>query len=137
MAILHPQHPLAKKQFLTAKDFVREHLIAYMTPTAESLLFQKVLTPAGIWPSKVTQVMLSEAILEMIKADLGIGVMSQWFTAPYVRNKMVSAVPITRNGLIRRWVGATIARKDLPGYIEEFAQLLSNSSLPAQTQTRR
>jgi DNA-binding transcriptional LysR family regulator len=58
-----------------------------MIPTAESLLFQKVLTPSGSWPSKVTQVMLSEAILEMIKADLGIGVMSQWFTAPYVRTK--------------------------------------------------
>jgi LysR family transcriptional regulator for metE and metH len=134
MAIMHPQHPLAKKQFLTARDFSREHLIAYMTPTEESLLFQKVLTPSGVWPRKVTQVMLSEAILEMIKADLGIGVMSQWFTAPYVRSKMVSAVRITRKGLIRHWVGAAIARKDVPSYIEEFTQLLAESSLPAQKQ---
>jgi hypothetical protein len=26
MTIVHPQHPLAKKQFLTAKDFSREHI---------------------------------------------------------------------------------------------------------------
>jgi LysR family transcriptional regulator for metE and metH len=131
MAIVHPEHQLAKKKFLTAHDFSRENLIAYMIPHERNWLIQRVLMPAGVWPMKVTQVMLSEAILEMIKADLGIAVMSRWFTAPYVHSKMVSAVRVTRKGLIRNWFGATIAQKEIPPYIEAFTQLLAKKSLPA------
>lgn len=132
MAILHPEHPFASKEFLTAKDFQEENLIVYLTPKEDSLLFQKVLMPAAVSPRKVTQVMLTEAIVEMIKAGLGIGILSHWFSAPYVREKCVRAVRITRAGLRRRWFGAAIERPAIPAYVEGFTRLLSRSALPAR-----
>ncbi|MGH9856419.1 MAG: LysR family transcriptional regulator, partial [Acidobacteriota bacterium] len=88
-AILHPDHPLSTKRFLTAQNFANENLLTYMTPREESLLFQKVLIPGSVVPAKVTQVMLTEAIIEMLTAGLGISVMSRWLTAPYVRDRVV------------------------------------------------
>lgn len=131
MAIMHPQHALASHEFLKPQNFALENLIVYMTPKEQNLLFQKVLNPAGISPAKLTQVMLTEAIIEMVKAGLGISVLSRWFTAPYVRDRTVQAVRITRKGLMRNWVGAAIARPTIPAYVGEFSRLLSKSALPA------
>ena len=136
MAIVHPDHPLGKKDFVTARDFTDENLIVYMTPTEENFLFQKVLIPANISPRKITQVMLTEAIVEMIKAGFGIGVLSHWFSAPYVREKSIRAVRITKKGLKRKWIGAAIQRSDLPSYISEFTSLLSKSALPVREKIR-
>jgi LysR family transcriptional regulator for metE and metH len=136
MAILHPEHPLAGRKYLAAEDFREENLIAYLTPTADSLLFQKVLIPAAVSPRKVTQVMLTEAIVEMIRAGFGIGVLSHWFSAPYVRERSVRAVRITRGGLKRRWFGAAIQRPDMPAYMEEFTRLLSRCALPVREKVK-
>ena len=130
-AIVHPQHSFRSKSFLTAQNFAGENLIMYMIPREESLLFQKVLTPAGVMPAKVTQVMLTEAIIEMVKAGLGVSVMSRWLTAPYVRDKVVRAVRVTRQGLVRNWVAAALVESGIPPYVEEFTRLLSKSALPA------
>jgi LysR family transcriptional regulator, regulator for metE and metH len=125
-AILHPDHPLSKKSFLTAQNFTDENLLMYMTPREESLLFQKVLTPAGVMPAKVTQVMLTEAIIEMVKAGLGISVMSRWLTAPYVRDRVVRAVRVTKKGLIRNWVAAVRRIRDsISGFVtKQFLLIL-------------
>ena len=131
VALLHPEHPLATRDFLTPGDFLDQNLILYLTPKEESLIFQKVLSPAGISPAKITQVMLSEAIVEMVKAGLGISVMSRWFSAPFVREKSLTAVRVTRRGLIRSWVAATIAKNNPPVYMEEFSTLVAKSALPA------
>lgn len=132
-AILHPDHPLASKSFLTARNFANETLITYMTPREESFLFQKVLGPAEVVPAKVTQVMLTEAIIEMVKAGLGISVMSRWLTAPYVQAKAVRAVRVTRKGLVRTWVAAALAAPGgVPAYVPAFVRLLARNAVPAQ-----
>jgi LysR family transcriptional regulator for metE and metH len=130
-AIMHPDHPLAKKDFVTPQHFANENLIMYMVPREESLLFQKVLTPAGVVPAKVTQVMLTEAIIEMVKAGLGISVMSRWLTAPYSRDRVVRAVRVTKKGLVRNWVAAALEQSGVPSYVEVFTRLLAKSALPA------
>ena len=132
-AILHPDHPLASRKFLTAKDFADQTLIMYMTPPEQTVLFRKLLAPAGVMPAKVLKVMLTEAILEMVKADLGIAVMSRWITAPYVQSKAVRAVRVTPKGLVRKWVAATLAHSDtVPEYITAFTRLLARAALPAK-----
>lgn len=132
MAIVHPDHSLASRQFVLPEDFAKENLILYMTLKEENLLFQKVLLPAGISPANVTQVMLSEAIIEMVKANLGISVMSRWFSAPYVAEKSIRTVRITRRGLIRKWVAASISRSPHPPYVSAFTSLVSKYALPAR-----
>ena len=136
MAILPPQHPLAGRKFLAAEDFLEENLIVYLTPKEDSLLFQKVLLPATVSPRKITQVMLTEAIVAMIKAGFGIGVLSHWFSAPYVRERSVKAVRITRGGLKRRWFGAAIKQPAIPAYVEEFTRLLSRCALPVREKVK-
>jgi LysR family transcriptional regulator, regulator for metE and metH len=125
MALVHPGNPLVRRNYLRPEDFRDQNLLVYMTPKGESLLFQKVLFPAGIHPAKVTPVMLTEAIVEMVKADLGISVLSRWFIQSYVRDGVVKALRITKKGLVRNWMAAAIANDDAPAYLAEFTRLIS------------
>ncbi|HKR00348.1 MAG TPA: LysR substrate-binding domain-containing protein [Pyrinomonadaceae bacterium] len=128
VVVMSPEHPLASRPFVKAEDFAREHLLVY-TAVEQSLLFKKVLSPAGIAPKQVSKVQLTEALIEMIKAGVGIGVMARWAVAPQIEAGSVRAVPLTRKGLRRRWAAAILKNKSAPPYLLEFVRLLADNSV--------
>src|SRR6266849_6808071 len=91
VVITAPTHKLASRRFLVAEDFASETLIIY-PPREESTILQQVLIPAGVTPAGVQQIALTEAIIELVKADLGIAVMARWAVRPYVEAGTLSAI---------------------------------------------
>lgn len=137
VAIMKPEHPLASRPFLKAQDFADEHLIVYAMPKEENLIFQKFLTPAGISPRHVSQVQLTEAIIEMVRAGLGISVMARWAVAPQLASGALRAVPLTGKGLHRQWSAAMLRNKSAPPFLTAFVELLANNSLPVERKDGR
>lgn len=137
VVILNADHPLASRPYLTAKDFADEHLIVYSAPKEELTVFQKVLLPAGVLPRQVSHIELTEAIIEMVKAGLGISVMSQWAVAPKIEAKTLRAVPLTKKGLHRHWNAAMIKNKTIPPYLHKFVELLTGFSIPSMNIKRK
>jgi LysR family transcriptional regulator for metE and metH len=124
VVIVSPDHPLTAKPFVSANDFASEHLLIYAVPRANLTIFQKVLIPAGISPKHVSQVELTEAIIEMVKAGLGIAVMARWAVAPQIEAGTLRALPLTARGLHRRWSAAIIRNKATPPYVSSFVRML-------------
>lgn len=137
VAIMKPTHPLADRPFLKAQDFSDEHLIVYAIPREESMIFQKFLTPAGVSPRRTSQVQLTEAIIEMVKAGLGIGVMARWAVAPQLADGALRAVRLTSKGLQRQWSAAMLRNKSAPAFLTAFVELLANNSLPVERKDGR
>ena len=131
VVIMRPDHALARRHYVQAADFAREALI-YYAAKEESLVCQKVLAPAGVAPRKYLNVQLTEAIIEMVKAGLGISVMPKWAIQPYIRSGALCALPLTREGFYREWSAVMIASKATPRYLVEFIDLLASSSTPAR-----
>jgi LysR family transcriptional regulator for metE and metH len=69
--IVAPDHPFAKRAFVRPQDFASERLLLYSSSPDDSFTIQTILRPAGVTPQRVSFVMLTEAILEMVKARLG------------------------------------------------------------------
>jgi LysR family transcriptional regulator for metE and metH len=109
---------------VTAEDFAREHVILYVTPREHSTLFQEVLVPAGVTPARVSEMPLTEAILELVKAGLGITVLARWAVEPAVAAGALVARPLTAKRFRRRWYAAIMRYKRTPEHLEEFARLL-------------
>jgi LysR family transcriptional regulator for metE and metH len=128
LVIMPPEHKLAPRSLITAEDFIDETLIFYAVPSEETLLFTEVLIPAGVRPKRVLQVQLTEAIIEMVRAGLGIGVMARWAVAPYLANGSLRGVRLTTRGLFRQWWVATLRSKITPPYLNDFIKLLSVGS---------
>ena len=124
VAVLHPEHPLSAKPFLTAADFADQHLFVYLLPPGENDVFTKLLEPAGVMPHRVSAIQLTEAMLELVKGGAGIAVLARWAVTPHLRTGELTAVPLTRRGLERRWRAAMLRQRPLPLHLREFAGLL-------------
>ncbi|HEX9760725.1 MAG TPA: LysR family transcriptional regulator [Candidatus Acidoferrales bacterium] len=122
--VVRPDHPLAGREFVTAQDFAGENLFTYSRDTEDNYTFRHVLNPAGVRPAQVSAVPLTEAIVEMVKAGLGIGVMATWAVAREVNAGSVRALPLTRHGLRRTWHAATLKTKQAPAHLGGFIELL-------------
>jgi LysR family transcriptional regulator for metE and metH len=94
------------------------------SPWAESTVCQRLLVPAGVTPAQLLQVRLTEAIVEMAKAGLGVGVLSKWAVAPHVAAGTLRALPLTRARFGRLWSAATLKRAAALPYVSDFIDCL-------------
>jgi LysR family transcriptional regulator for metE and metH len=126
--ITPPQHHYASKPYVTAQDFADLHLILYSADIEDLTIYQEVLIPAGVAPRRLSQIELTEAILEMVKADMGVGVMAGWVVEPLVKSGAVCAVRIGRRGLRRSWKAAMLRSSSRPRYYLDFIKLMAKSA---------
>ena len=131
-AIVAPDHPFAKRAFVGPEDLVSERLLLYSSSPDDSFTIQNILRPAGVMPQRVSFVMLTEAILEMVKARLGISVMQTWAIEPALRAGDVRAIPITAAGIHRQWRAATLKAAGSLAHVDAFIDLLASRALPAR-----
>jgi len=125
VVIVSPDHPLASRGFVSAKDFASETLLIYALAKEDLTIYQKVLIPAGVTPKHVSRVELTEAIVEMVKAGLGIGVMARWAVKPQVEAGTLRTLRLTSKGVHRQWSAAMIRHKTPPPYLLRFVELLA------------
>jgi LysR family transcriptional regulator for metE and metH len=133
VAIMKPDHALAARAYLKPQDFVDEHLIVYAMPKEENMVFRKFLIPAGVTPRRVSQVQLTEAVIEMVRAGLGMSIMARWAVAPQLASGALAAVPLLSRGFHRQWSAAMLKNKSAPAYLHAFVELLANNSLPVES----
>lgn len=124
VVVVAPDHPLAKRTFVAPHDLQNEHLILYTTHSSESSVLREVLRPAGVEPRQLTRVQLTEAIVELVKAGLGISVLARWAIAPQLREGSLVGVPLTARGFHRRWWAVTRPHETAPAYQRSLLELL-------------
>ena len=125
VVIVSPDHHLASRSSVTANDFASETLLIYAVAKEDLSIYQKVLIPAGVAPKHVSRVELTEAIVEMVKAGLGVGVMARWAVKPQVEAGTLRTLRLTSKGIHRQWSAAMIRHKTPPPYLLRFVELLA------------
>jgi LysR family transcriptional regulator for metE and metH len=137
MAVVSPQHPLAVRTRIEPTDFSGQHLIVYTADRADSYTFTRILTPAGVEPGRVSAIPLTEAILEMVKAGLGVSVMPRWAIEPALETGTVRALRIMRRGVHRSWMAVRLRERSEPRWQRAFIELLAKHALPARCEPTR
>jgi LysR family transcriptional regulator for metE and metH len=125
VALVHKDHPWAGKVYVSAKQFADEHLINYDRPLEEVVFYQRVLLPAGVTPKSLTQLSMTEAILDLVKAGMGVAVLNRWSVRPYLKSPDLRALRVTKNGLKRVWYAAVKRSDQQPSYLVTFIDLLA------------
>ena len=126
VVITPPGHELASKRFVQAEDFVDQTLLLEAPPD-EHEVYQRVLALAGVSPDAVQVVAQTGAIVELVKAGLGIALIARWAVEPLVRTGVLRAVPLTRHGERYRWNALIL--KDLADvhYMREFILIMTKA----------
>lgn len=128
MLVVPPGHRNVGCEYVCAGDFREEHLIVYSSAGGDSAVERDVLRPGGVQPAQITRVQLTEAIIELVKARMGVTVMANWAVAPHVLLGQLAAVPITARGLHRRWSAAMLRDAASPAYLTDFIASLTTDA---------
>jgi LysR family transcriptional regulator for metE and metH len=125
-AVVPKDHSWAGKTHVTARHFAEEHLINYDYPIEEVVFYQRVLLPAGVTPKSLTKLPMTDAIVEMVKAGMGVAVLNHWSIRPFLEtNKDLRAIRVTKNGLKRTWYAARRRDERQPPYVSAFIDHLA------------
>jgi LysR family transcriptional regulator, regulator for metE and metH len=97
-------------------------------PLEQLTFYQEFLKPARVKPARVSRVDLTEAIVEMTKAGLGIAVLARWAVARHL-GPALKTVRLGRGGFPRAWYAAALRSKARPKYVDAFIDLLVEQDL--------
>ena len=122
--VVPPGHALASRTSISASDLIDEHLITYaLSPDTPSVL-RDFLAEEGVTPKRVSEIQLTEAIIEMVKAGLGVTILARWAVQPAVDAGTVRTVRLGRAGLKRPW-SAAVLQETPPIHLRKFIQMIA------------
>lgn len=125
-AVVSPTHAWSEKKYVTAADFASEKLIIHSYPLESVTVYEHFLKPSKQTPSQITAVPLTEATLELVKAEMGVTCMPMWALRPFTASNDLKLVKIGKKGLIRTHFAAIRAadqnKKYLLDFIENFRE---------------
>lgn len=124
VAVIPENHEWKNKKFVIAQDFSDQNLIIHSLPLQTVTIHQYVLSPAKISPKKIIVLPLTEASLEMVKAEMGVMVMAKWALKSYLENSDLRIVKVGKNGLIRKHYVAILRNRIQPNYFNHFIEFL-------------
>ena len=121
LLVTAPESPLAKKTYVKPSDLSGAHYITYLLAKGcIGRTYQEVFVDHAVEPAKITEVQLTEVILEMVRSGLGVSIMARWAVESYLEKGYIKATPIGRKGMHRTWYAATLKSRKRPEYIEAF-----------------
>ena len=131
--IVGPDHRLASRNHVTAAELADEHFLTYST-LDDNTVYQRLLRPRGLTPRRTTQVRLTEAMIELVRAGMGVAALARWAVAREVDDGTLVAISLTARGFTRQWQAAVL-RAPQPRYLADFINLLAREA-PGMKQPR-
>jgi LysR family transcriptional regulator, regulator for metE and metH len=120
--VVASDHPLARRQHVSAEELAGEHVLTYDAPPEQLDLYTRLFWPAGIEPRRVSRVPLTEALVDLVRAGVGVTALSPWMV-PAHRDGLVS-LRLTARGIRRRWAAVTLGSHAPSSPVGRFVQLL-------------
>jgi LysR family transcriptional regulator for metE and metH len=125
--IVPPSHRLAKHARANLKELGAETLLVYGN-VRHSHVVSRVLAPAGVAPAEIKEMHLTEAIIEMVKAGLGVAILARWAVEPHLRLGTLKALPLGEAGRHRTWHAVMRHRLADLEYVKTFVRLAGRMS---------
>jgi LysR family transcriptional regulator for metE and metH len=101
--VLSPAHPLAAKSTLTRSDLRTCTLVSGNVPTGEARWFSAKVFGRARPRIRFQRVPLTEAILDVVRAQMGVAVLSEWIVAPHLGRGDLVARRLSTGALHRSW----------------------------------
>lgn len=121
VVVMSPEHALAQAEAVLPAQLRDEHLLMYHS--GKNRLLSAMFTDLQISQLNVTEMPLTEAILEWCAANLGITFMAPWAAKRWVEAGNVVLRPLNVAWSKRHWHAVTL-KQEMPGHLRDFIDLL-------------
>jgi LysR family transcriptional regulator for metE and metH len=123
-------HPLARKPFVTGRDLADQTLIQSEISSLAREHVRKLLFPPGIQPAQVLRLPVSEAVLDLVQAGLGVTIVAGFTLGGRLERGELEVVRLTRRGFPRPWTGVFRPGSALSGPIRTVLGILKRYQPP-------
>lgn len=96
-------HRFAGKSVITASQLEDEMIFFHTAPGVPNTMLDRFLKPEGISPKSASYIPLTEAIVEMVGANLGVAAFARWLIEPYAKQHGLQLLRCGSSGLHREW----------------------------------
>lgn len=96
-------HPLQRRKYLRPAELAKYPLYCHEASPQDAARFQRVLSAEKVVISDIQTVPLTEVLVELVSAGLGLGLISKWAAQPYLKSKKLRCLGFTRQGLKETW----------------------------------
>ncbi len=127
-------HRLATRPHVRPRDLERERLLLY-TPPSENVFYRDFFADTQR-PARVDVVKLTEAILSMVRAGLGVTIAAAWAIAPELATGRLVGVRIGARGYRRDWKAAVRRSPNTRPHIQDFVTVIATTVTPARFAAR-
>ena len=73
----------------------------------------------------LTKVPTTDAIIELVRADMGVAVLDRWSAQPHLQSNHIASVHLNTKALSRAWYAAITNDCRKPPYIAQFIAYLT------------
>lgn len=122
--ITAPDHRLAGKAFVNAKNIEGETFITYTKVPEPDREFALLFRAEGSYPRWSAIVELPEAIVELVAAGQGISVLASWAMRPHVESGRIAAMQVGADGILIPWQALARANETDDGPVVTTARHL-------------
>ncbi|MEQ9258870.1 MAG: LysR family transcriptional regulator [Roseovarius sp.] len=99
VGVLPPDHPLARRTHLEAKDFVPETLLVSSAQLERGQEVERFFEPAGLSTERVVALGHPRMVCAMVAQKAGLGILGRWAAADSIRDYGLATVPLTDKGI--------------------------------------
>lgn len=109
VAIMSPDHPLAFKKSIRIADLEGEEIFLHLAnmSTGPINIIEGMMQEQQVKANHIHRIHYTDAIVEMINANMGISIMADWIVQHYLESRNIIAKPMAREVPGRTWYAAT------------------------------
>jgi LysR family transcriptional regulator for metE and metH len=119
------EHPLSLKPFIEAQDLSEQQYYTYSQNILPGFEYDRFIRPSGVIPQQVEVVEMTDAIIELISAGLGMSILSKWAVDAALQSKRVSSTQLGQQGLDLAWAALTRESEPKNSASKQLAKLLA------------
>lgn len=124
VAVVSRHHAWAGLRSVPLREFRNAHLLTYANEPLESSFVRETLLPAGALPREMSGVPLTEGLIELARAGLGVAVLARWAIVAHTRDRDLRILRIGPSGVWRNWAAVRLRRHPDAARIDSFTDLI-------------
>jgi LysR family transcriptional regulator for metE and metH len=114
----------AKLKEVNGPELNGEDLLIYDMDEKNSTALNHFIKPNKIQLNSLIKMQLTEGIIEMVAAGLGVTIMPTWIASPYLNRQKIISIKLSGESLRRKWYAASL--KDASPSVKMLIVLLQN-----------
>jgi LysR family transcriptional regulator for metE and metH len=141
LALLPDRHPKAGRRYLDVRDLAAEVYVTDTITPEHGREYERLFEPAGLIPTRVLRAGHMEAVVALVRAGLGVTVVTRTTAAPFVAAGGLKVVPLTATGQFLTWhavIRSSKERGSAPRVVAEtLARLVGPAAAPGTRRAER